>query len=156
MRLKSWRSLRPCLRPRADDLGSGRVERLARRPRRMAMTLVEIVAALALLSGVLVGILMATAGYTAQWSRAQKRIAAVAATDGLLKQWWRDVGRLPVDGTGTLPGEPELSWQTRRRNVNELDGLGTIVVRLEVREHGAQVGEPLLMMDLVLNEPDMR
>src|SRR5687767_11024896 len=80
---------------------------------RRAMTLVEVVGALALLGVLLVGTLLAKARSTRQAALADRRLEAVAAADALLTAWRRDPQSLARSGGGRVSGEADLSWRTR-------------------------------------------
>jgi len=67
------------------------------------MTLVEVVASLALLGGLLGGAVVAKTRLTRQWQAAQQRASAVAALDAQLEAW-RQQATLPRD-----PAEPDAS-----------------------------------------------
>lgn len=96
------------------------------------MTLVEVVCGLALLGTLLASMLMAKARYTKQATVAERRLKAVRAADELLGEWWRDTSRFPRADAGSVAGDDEFSWRTRRVADAKLAELGVEVVRLEV------------------------
>lgn len=96
------------------------------------MTLVETVAALALLAALLTGILSAKRAFVRQWSKASQRAAAVAAADELLANWWLEPSRLPRWAEGEISGATPLLWRTRPIPNTSVEQLGGQVVRLEI------------------------
>ena len=72
------------------------------------MTLVEVVAGLALLGSVLVALLLARAAYLRQWARADRQLQAVAAADELLTVWHRSRHRCNPKASGLFPAT--TSW----------------------------------------------
>src|SRR4051794_8506660 len=88
---------------------SRRPMRLRRRP---AMTLVEVVAALALLGTLLAAVLVVRVRYARQSAAAERRLQAVAAADALLSAWHRDPRSLPRFGSGQVAGDAQLAWRT--------------------------------------------
>jgi hypothetical protein len=121
------------------------------------MTLVEVIAGLALLGSVLVAMLMARAGYMRQTARANRRLQAIAAADALLTAWHRDPAALHPGSGGELPGDGQLSWRSRLVPSAEADGLGARVVRLEVLdERPSASASPVLATVEFLVEPEDR
>src|SRR5947208_15221341 len=85
------------------------------RPRpaaRRAMTLVEVVAAPALLGTLLAAVLVVRVRYARQSAAADRRLRAVAAADALLAGWHRDPRSLPRSGAGPVAGDAPLAWRT--------------------------------------------
>src|SRR3982751_5795038 len=123
---------------------------------RRGMTLVEVVASLALLASLLVGLLLAKARYTRQSALADRRLEAVRAADRLVTEGWGGPTRFPRRGAGRIDGPNDLSWQTDLVANPALGELGAQVVRLEViddRAGGATQGGVLATVAVVLGEP---
>lgn len=76
------------------------------------MTLVEVVAGMALLGTLLVSIVMATAKLTAQSRLAAHRVEAYLAADQLLFSWWSDWQNFPRNESGTISGHDDWRWRT--------------------------------------------
>lgn len=104
---------------------------IPRRPPR-GMTLIEVVAGLALLATVLVLVFSARDHVARQQVRADRRLAAVAAADALLADWMRSAETFPRASTGGVPGRPELIWTTRVVPNPPAEALGGQAVRLDV------------------------
>lgn len=98
----------------------------------MGLTLVEVVAGLALLSTLLVAVLTTKARVTRQWSGAHRRLEAVAAADRLLADWWQDRLMLPRRSAGRVPGDAGLGWRTTPVRNDAADALAASVVRLDI------------------------
>jgi prepilin-type N-terminal cleavage/methylation domain-containing protein len=118
------------------------------------LTLVEVVAGLALLSTLLVAVLTTKARVTRQWSHAQRKLQAAAAADRLLVEWWprRDV--FPRQSSGRLSGDSGLRWRTTPLANQALNALRTSVVRLEVLDdRSTRSGEDVLAsVEVVLDD----
>lgn len=109
---------------------------------RSGLTLVEVVAGIALLSTLLVSILMSYGAHAGQIRAARQRVQAIEAADRLLSNWMT-LGELPAVGDqDMLPGSDELVWRMvavpRSERVSLPDEVG--LMRLEVyqrsnREH---------------------
>src|SRR5829696_1110368 len=82
---------------------------------RAAMTLLEVVAGLALLASLLGALVIAKARYVRQAAAADRRVEAVAAADALLAGWHQNPRSLPRDfsGSGDAPGDRRLAWRLR-------------------------------------------
>lgn len=123
------------------------------------LTLVEVVAAIAILGTVLVGVVLAKARHTRQLGRSQRQRVAVRAADTLLHEWWTRPAGIPVGQSGTIASEPSLAWRTHRVANAAARRLGTRVIRLEVHESRtspwrAEHPEALLAVELLLPETD--
>ena len=117
-------------------------------PRRGA-TLLELVAGLALLGGILVALLVARGRHLRQWELSQRRLEAITAADALLTQWWQKPEEFPRNATGRIPSERPLTWHTRTIPSEEAQRLNATIVRLELfeaRSHSA----PLASVEVLL------
>lgn len=124
--------------------------------RARGLTLIEVVAAVAILGTILVSVVLAKARHTRQLARAQHTSAAVAAADELITRWWSDGRRVPIDESGAVADRAGLTWRTRTLDETGASRLGGRVVRVELfapaEAHGVDPDEPLLFVDLVLPE----
>ena len=124
--------------------------------RQRGLTLIEVVAGLALLGGLLSGILMAYGRHVLQVRRAQLRLQAAAAADRLLAGWFgAPESGLRRHGDGRVPGDKRFRWRTHPLETTEVQGVtGIQVVRLEILEEPktAEEGksEPLVSVDLAV------
>ena len=117
------------------------------------MTLIEVVAGLALLAAVLAGILQVKARYTRQARATAQRREAIRCADVLLSAWWHDVAPFPRAAEGIAPGHPELVWQTRPLINPAAAAIGAQVIRLEIRPAGQdEQSAPLAGVDVVVPE----
>ena len=116
------------------------------------MTLIEVVAGLALLGTLLVGIVLAKVRYTHQWTAAERRVQAVGAADDLLSAWWADAGSFPRRDAGEVPGRPGLAWRTAPVSNPAVEALDARAVRLEVFDRAAPT-DPPVVVDVVLPPP---
>lgn len=96
------------------------------------MTLIEVLAGLALLASLLGGLLLVKSRSGRQWSAANRRLEAVAAADELLSAWWRVPHDVPHADDGAVPGHPGLFWRTRPVSNAAAGELGAQVVRLQI------------------------
>ena len=115
------------------------------------LTLIEVVASLALLGGLLTAMVMAHARHVKQLADADRQMNAVAAADALLTQWWQDPASFPIAREGTVPNHPRLAWRTEVVTRAAVEQLGGQVVRLEIHEQPpGSVDAVLVAVDLVL------
>ena len=84
-----------------------------------ALTLLEVVAALALLSTLLVTVLTAQNRLAHQTRRAELRLQAIDAAEQLLATWSATSPMVIPDATGQLPTEPILHWKVTLRTQQE-------------------------------------
>ena len=101
---------------------------------RSGLTLVEVVAGIALLSTLLVSILLSYGAHAGQIRAARQRMQAIKAADQLLSNWMAQ-GDLPAVGDqDMLPGSDELVWRMvavpRDKRVSLPNEVG--LIRLEV------------------------
>lgn len=80
---------------------------------RKAMTLIEVVAGIALLGTVLATTVLAQSRLLRQHQRALLKLQAVEATDRLFSQWSIEGRSIPRQSTGILIESPLVNWQTR-------------------------------------------
>src|SRR3954469_13058968 len=90
----------------------GTSSRARKRASRRGLTLVEVVAGLALLATLLVAVLGTKARVTRQWAHANRRLEAIAAADKLLAAWWATPATFPRKSSGNVAGDAGLSWRT--------------------------------------------
>ena len=121
---------------------------------RRAITLVEVIAGLALLAGTVSAMLVVRGQCLRQARAIERRREAIASADRLLGMWWQDVSRFPRSARGPVPGRPDLAWQTIRQANPPVEALGGQVVRLEVSDVCDQ--RPLASVDVVLPAEVMR
>lgn len=105
---------------------------LPNRPRLRGLTLVEVVAGLALLASLLVGCLTAYGRQTHQVRQARLRLTAVQVADALLAQWFQNSDSIPVDAQGSFEGPRQLFWSTRLIPDEDATLLASQVLRLDI------------------------
>lgn len=113
--------------------------------RRPALTLLEVLAGLVMLSTLFALILLAHRRHTQQWQSAQRKIAACEAGDRLLTDWFSREDPLPVGDSGQVPGSTTLWWATERVESEQLEAWGTQVVRLSIYDRSTGETEPPLV-----------
>ena len=112
------------------------------------MTLVELLAGLALMGSVLTGLLVARQRCLIQWRQANLRIDTCLAADQLLASCWQQPQSLPRAGSGTTGAQRQYTWTTQRVPNAEVELLGGRVIRLEVAGSGAAA--PRVIVDVVV------
>jgi prepilin-type N-terminal cleavage/methylation domain-containing protein len=120
--------------------------------RRRGLTLIEVVAGLALLSVLLVAVLTAKARATRQWINSARRLEATAAADRLLTRWWPDRAHFPRDAAGRVPGDSGLFWRTSTVRNDAVNSLVASVVRLEVLDGRTNPPVTLSSVEIVLDD----
>ena len=97
--------------------------------RRRGLTLIEVVAGIAILATLLVSILVAHKIHAEQLRKAQQRLAAIEELDRLLAEWSATGTWQPVGTEGELE---ELQWRVVASDARVPDELGAEIVRVEV------------------------
>lgn len=122
--------------------------------RSAGMTLIEVVAALALLGSFAVAMMLSRARLVEQHTRAEQKLDAVAIADALLAEWWAgDAATFPINEEGHIEGQAGWYWQTRVIKHDGLRPFQAQVVRLRILDRSSE-GRPteLTAVDLVLPE----
>lgn len=120
--------------------------------RQHGVTLIEVMAALALLGSLAVAMVLSRGWLVEQHQQAGQKLEAVEVADKLLAQWWAgETIQLPIDATGRVDGYPVWSWQTRVVDNRSLASFEALVVRLSILDDSV-VGQPveLTTVDLVM------
>jgi type II secretory pathway pseudopilin PulG len=113
------------------------------------MTLVEVVAGLALLGTLLVSLLLTKAALARQRATADQRLAAVAACDHVLADL-RATGRLvPRNGGGATDGG--LRWRSEMLRHQEIQAVTVDVVRVVVTSEHSD--KPLAQVEIIQPPP---
>jgi prepilin-type N-terminal cleavage/methylation domain-containing protein len=129
--------------------GKCRTSSRRRRQYRRGLTLVEVIAGLALLSTLLVAVLTVTARTTRQSANATRRLQAIAGADRLLAGWWQDRAKLPRESSGHVPGDAGFVWRTTPVRNDAVNALAASVIRLEVFDRQRTV---LASVEIVLDD----
>ena len=132
----------------------------SRRLRRDGLTLLEVVAGIAILGTILVVVVLSKSRHTRQLALTQRRNVAVRAADELIAGWWTRCEGVPVGERGAVEADASLAWETRVVPNDAIEKLGARVVRVELRESEPDrwaaddgTGDPLVAVDLVLPDP---
>jgi Tfp pilus assembly protein PilV len=108
------------------------MQTLPRQPIRQGLTLIEVVAGLALMATILVAMLVMKTRFTHQLAFSNQHLRAVAAADSLLEQWWADPAKFPINRSGAIPQYPGFDWQTNLVENDVVARLDSRVVRLDI------------------------
>ncbi len=114
-----------------------------------ALTLIEVLTALAILSTLLVGILVAFRRNAEQIQAEAKARRALTRVDHLLWEWARQGVYAPRDADGTLSEKEQLRWHTHVVSRAYRTTLGLDIVRLQVEPSTRRSrSHPLVTIDL--------
>ncbi len=102
--------------------------------RRGGLTLIEVVAAIAILGTLLVVIVLAKSRHTRQLGQARQVAAAAAAADELIAGWWVRGPQIPINDSGRIEGHEHLIWRTHVAGGNALAKLDAEIIRVEIRK----------------------
>jgi type II secretory pathway pseudopilin PulG len=118
-----------------------------------ALTLIEVVAGLALLVAIMAALLLAKSHWQRRLADSGRRLAANSAADELLSAWLQNPKAFPIQSGGAVPEHADMRWETSLVSNTGVERLGTRVVRLEIlpTDHAAA---PLCRVELVLPNPD--
>jgi hypothetical protein len=119
------------------------------------MTLLEVVAGLALLASLLGAVVMAKGRYARQAAAADRRLQAVAAADALLAGWHLNPRSLPqaFSGSAAVPGDAGLAWRLRPVANGGVEELGGRVVRVEILDERVTPSPVIVAVETVVEEP---
>jgi prepilin-type N-terminal cleavage/methylation domain-containing protein len=115
-------------------------------PARKGLTLIEVIAGLALMATLLVTMLLLKARFTHQLSDSDRKLRAVAAADALLEQWWANPEKFPINRAGSVTDSPGLNWQTHLVANDVVSKLDCRVVRLDILSGDSVVTSVELML----------
>lgn len=121
--------------------------------RTAGLTLVELLASLALLAVLAATVAGAHGRLSRQWHSAEQQLAASAAADRLLNRWWSGEEEMPFAGRGQIEQADGklLHWRTRIVEQQVLNQpLATL--RLELTEAGGSWHPPLVAVELLVSE----
>ncbi len=133
----------------------------SRRSRRGGLTLIEVVAAIAILGTILVAVVLARTRHARQIALTERKAAAVRAADELITGWWSDPFGPPIDQTDAVSFDPSLTWTTRLVDNEPVQDLGARVLRIEISEtepktwQAASGHEVLIAVELVIPDPQV-
>jgi prepilin-type N-terminal cleavage/methylation domain-containing protein len=111
---------------------------------RRGMTLVEVVAGLALMATLMASLLSIKSRLIRDLAQSDRRHAALRDADQLLSTWWKTPATFPRGAVGSTPDG--LSWRTQVIPNPQVQSAGAQVVRLEVYSSA----EPLAAVEIVL------
>lgn len=120
--------------------------------KRSGVTLIEVLAALALLGSLAVAMVLSRGRLREQHALAEKKLEAVAVADAMLSQWWEGEGRqVPVGHSGEVAGSPGWAWETESITNRELSRFDAQVIRLRILDT-SMLGNPieLTSVDVVM------
>ena len=106
------------------------------RPRK-GLTLVEVIAGLALMASLLSTMVVAYSAHLRQHRNAQRKVLAVELLDRKLEEWRRTSQPIPVPAEGDFLDKPEFHWRSELVPNSTLHQFFGEVVRIEVREKQA-------------------
>lgn len=127
--------------------------------RAAGLTLIEVVAAIAILGAILSGIVLAQSRHLRQIAATQRTDRAIAAADAMLQRWWADPETLPIGQRGRVDGA-ELRWVTRELANPPIESLEARVIRVAFyptdadASGGAGSGEPMFVVDLLMPQAE--
>lgn len=113
------------------------------------LTLLEVIAALAIISTLLVGLLVAARRHVEQVRRARQTLDVAARVDALLYRWMSSGGLVLREDEGELPGEDGLRWKTQLVDTRHRRDLGIDLFSLKILTKSDTVGErPIVSLEL--------
>lgn len=130
--------------------GRGGAAPLSRPFDRPGVTLIEVLAGLALLATLLAGLMSVQGRHARQGREAARRLEATAAAERLLSGWWLEVSELPRRGAGEVAGASGMTWRTQVTDAKLPEGLAGQVVRLEILESSQGENRVLTRVELLL------
>jgi prepilin-type N-terminal cleavage/methylation domain-containing protein len=121
---------------------------------RRGLTLIEVIAGLALMGILLAGMLNAKSRFTRQHQHAQRVLIAVDALDRLLIKHWSELGAIEADERGEFEGRPDMFWKAGVVNNDTAGEWHCRVVRIKVFDTKPDTyTEPLVSVELMAIDP---
>ena len=118
---------------------------------RRGVTLIEVVAGVLLLSTLLVSIILTHSRHALQVRKAQRRLAAIEATDNLLVRWFDSPHGVPLEREGTFHRRLGLAWRTTIIDRQQGQIFGADVARLEVFDlKDTEAVKPIVTIDILI------
>ena len=115
------------------------------------MTLIEVVAAIMLLSALMTSVLVAFSRHRDQIEFAKQKEVAIEAADALLDHWYGLAEPIPLNQSGVCQGHPNLNWQTSITQRGTVAGIDMFFVEFTiVSSNGTR---PLLTVQLIESVP---
>ena len=118
------------------------------------LALIEAVAGMALLGGLLVAILMADSRLSVQARRAGDMTQACRIADELLARWHTQK-KLPRNESGAVEGHAGWTWRTQTIDRTDLDELRAQVLRVELFPPAGRA-EPAVGVELLVEKPGQK
>jgi type II secretion system protein I len=114
------------------------------------LTLIEVLAALAILATMLWGVLAVKTSAIRQAHRAEQQLVAVEIADQLLNQWCAS-GETPVPDEGGLEAHPSWGWRTTIVSDSESEVWGSEIAELQIVDlSGDKEYPPILSVQFLL------
>lgn len=114
------------------------------------MTLVEVVAAIAILGIIVVGLTLARSSHARQIAASRNLADGVHLVDDLIASWWTGRTGVPINSCGVIGPNGEWNWKTYVVSNPNLDDIGARVVRVEVHHQSNPANVQPIIVDLVL------
>lgn len=122
-----------------------------------AFTLIEVLAGMVLLAGVVSATLVALSSHRRASELLGKQRSALLVADALLSEWYQSSSQIPVPSQGAVGIASDFVWRTRRVGTQQVCGVWTDTIRLEimVSSQSQRNTPPLATID-VLQRSDLR
>jgi len=121
---------------------------------RRGLTLIEVVAGLALMGTLVAAMLSGKSRFTGQYHHAQRVLAAVDAMDAFLIDRWPTVETIEDGESGDLEGQKNLGWRVSVVDDPVAADWHCRVVRVQVLDSLGEPGAlPLVSVDLLVSDP---
>ncbi len=114
------------------------------------MTLVEVLAGMAILGSLLTGIVLTQANLSVQSRRTLQTRQACQLADGLLSLWWQEEAIIPRNSSGEIADPPGWRWQTFVYYTDQADVLGAEVLRLNLFGPDSLENKPTLSIEVLV------
>jgi len=121
---------------------------------RRGLTLIEVVAGLALMGTLLAAMLSGKSRFTGQYHHAQRVLTAVELLDAFLIDRWPAIGEIDDSDSGDFAGESDMTWRISVVDDPVAADWHCRVVRVEVLDANWESDEPpLASVDLLVPDP---
>ncbi|MEZ6192078.1 MAG: type II secretion system protein [Phycisphaerales bacterium] len=121
---------------------------------RRGLTLIEVVAGLALMGTLLAAMLSAKGRFTRQQHHAQRVLVAVAALDDLLMESWHVLGTIEDTEYGEIEGQQGMTWRASVIEERAAEDWHCRIIRVEIIDATDNTdAEPLARVELLAPDP---
>lgn len=113
------------------------------------LTLIEVIASIALLGALMVAMLTVHSKHTRQVKLAAKKQTAATLADELIGGWFKSPEPFPANTSGQFVNNSDFRWTTQAQRMSANGNWKTVVIKLQVWHQSTS--QPLIEIELLEN-----